>query len=774
MVAHARLTELAGGRAGLRKALGAASISRPAASAAHSRRAIPLPHSKLSFACPPLDIKFEKCGRNPEFDHAHASALLAALVPHSNRWKRVSLSFGLGGRGVFGAFSGIRGNFAQLHRLEITDPHVAAQRWPSGTRDVLDDAPQLRAAQLMNGDPDLDSPLISVPWHQLTELRARCEVEHFFANMRKTHHVVDCAVDISEGEIFVYLRWPQTATRVIEPPNLRDLFVGEERPLRFLEAPKLRSLHMKSMFDGEVVPAFLRRSQCRLQTLKINECLFARLREVPTLAHMSHGLDRAAQGIYGNVEGDGTKAAALIKFNCQSTAAAETADVGLVRIPSCCSAQQLSGAQQLGRVAFFRVIQSMNFSHNKRSATRQSFDQNLHDRLAYCVLYGLKFSPCLHGLRALMAQPVVSPRRANTPAETCDEARFTRVRARPSRPQRVVLFHVVERALEAEYSSRLGVARSTARVRSVRPWSSRSGYQGYTLRRTPSSVATAPRCEICRESTMPDTSVASKDTGEGKSGVRAAVARALLWLLVSPLDLAPAAPRPDAPSSRKEMQRAASTDTHQIVAAPEVRSGERYRLRAPPRTSSDECGGVGPGARYVSFLFLSIPRPAVVLARTWSNGIRTDGCLDTAFAKSSAYAPAYVRATGEASVVEEERVLLDAREVNVDLRVRVTLPPAAWWIGTSSAGTADADAIPARLSLSEMKGRHGCSLLLCRSALGFEFGESTRLSAQRLSLELRTSRRRPEPRSYFTLAPHGGYAPLDSRHSRYLSARRSR
>ncbi|KAJ6464586.1 hypothetical protein C8R45DRAFT_1174835 [Mycena sanguinolenta] len=261
---------------------------------------------RLSADVPP-DIKFEKCGRNPEFDHAYAAALLAALVPHSNRWKRLSLSFGLGGRGAY-VLSGIRGNLAQLHRLEITDPHVAGRRWPSCTRDIFEDAPQLRATQLMSLDPDLDSPLISVPWHQLTELRVRWEAEHFFANMRKAHRVVDCAVDMSEGEIFVYAGprpQPVMDTSVIELPNLRHLFVGGERPLRFLEAPKLRSLHMQSMFDGDVVPAFLGRSQCRFQTLKINglglhkiDSLFTSLREVPTLANMSRGLDRAAQGIY--------------------------------------------------------------------------------------------------------------------------------------------------------------------------------------------------------------------------------------------------------------------------------------------------------------------------------------------------------------------------------------------------------------------------------------------------------------------------------------------
>ncbi|KAJ7871858.1 hypothetical protein B0H14DRAFT_2570584 [Mycena olivaceomarginata] len=100
----------------------------------------------------PLDVGFFTRCPNLELPEI---PLFEALVLHSNRWERLKIY-----PGTFCALSGIKGQLALLHRLEIPS---GFSEWPDKIAGVFAVAPRLREVVLSDENFDNYSPDISLP-----------------------------------------------------------------------------------------------------------------------------------------------------------------------------------------------------------------------------------------------------------------------------------------------------------------------------------------------------------------------------------------------------------------------------------------------------------------------------------------------------------------------------------------------------------------------------------------------------------------------------------
>ncbi|KAF8150368.1 hypothetical protein K438DRAFT_1865707 [Mycena galopus ATCC 62051] len=225
----------------------------------------------------PLDVSFSS-GLYPQ--PTDVIALLQALVHHSNRWERFFFSTS-GMPSVLAALSGVRGNIALLHHLNLA---THSDEWPTELRDIFAAAPQLREVLFLR------PPVISIPWHQLTQLWVESESEFLLQNLRKAPNLIDCDLTVLRGAGISH------TDTIVVLPNLRKLVVQNSWIARFLEASNLESLEVRGNFDE--VPGFLRRSECHLQTLELSYCMSQSavfidlLRQVPTLRHLELDFDR--------------------------------------------------------------------------------------------------------------------------------------------------------------------------------------------------------------------------------------------------------------------------------------------------------------------------------------------------------------------------------------------------------------------------------------------------------------------------------------------------
>jgi hypothetical protein len=143
-------------------------------------------------------------------------------------------------------------------------------------------APQLREALLPR------SPVLSVPWPQLTVVRIESGTQSLLEILPQLHHVTDCDLAVHVGDI------TSASDSIVVLPRLRRLVLMEDRVSRFLETPNLESLEV--VFLCAALPEFLSRSGCHLTTLKLRWCYsemaaFADvLRGIPTLTHLELNL----------------------------------------------------------------------------------------------------------------------------------------------------------------------------------------------------------------------------------------------------------------------------------------------------------------------------------------------------------------------------------------------------------------------------------------------------------------------------------------------------
>ncbi|KAJ6528148.1 hypothetical protein B0H19DRAFT_1083674 [Mycena capillaripes] len=177
----------------------------------------------------------------------------------------------------------IQGNLAKLQQLHVVNPR-SHREYPPNTDNIMmfAIAPQLREALLPR------SPVLSVPWHQLTRVRIESGTQSLLELLPQLHHVTDCDLAVHVGDITT------ASDPIVVLRRLRRLVLMEDRVSRFLETPNLESLEVVSLFAA--VPEFLSRSGCHLKTLKLRWCFSEMaafgdvLRGIPTLTHLDLNL----------------------------------------------------------------------------------------------------------------------------------------------------------------------------------------------------------------------------------------------------------------------------------------------------------------------------------------------------------------------------------------------------------------------------------------------------------------------------------------------------
>ncbi|KAJ6487653.1 hypothetical protein C8R45DRAFT_1213718 [Mycena sanguinolenta] len=218
----------------------------------------------------PLNISFQSYIYHARDD----TVLLRPLARYSNRWERLHIS-----ASILHVIPEIQGNLAKLQYLHVVNPQ-SHREYPPNTENIrmFTIAPQLREALLPR------SPVLSVPWHQLTRVGIEGGMQSLLEILPQLHHVTDCDLAVHVGDI------TPASDPIVMLQRLQRLVLMEDRVSRFLETPNLESLEV--VFRFAAVPEFLSRSGCHLKTLKLR-WFFSEmaafgdlLRGIPTLTHL--------------------------------------------------------------------------------------------------------------------------------------------------------------------------------------------------------------------------------------------------------------------------------------------------------------------------------------------------------------------------------------------------------------------------------------------------------------------------------------------------------
>ncbi|KAJ6512608.1 hypothetical protein C8R45DRAFT_1067831 [Mycena sanguinolenta] len=226
----------------------------------------------------PLDVSLNWISHS--VPRPHLLELLHAVVGQCHRWQTLK-AFGVTAD-VYPALLPIKGCLPLLRSVE-TD----ADREVHGSSDdmqlILTTAPRLCELLLTDKAPSL---LLSVPWDQITHLRASFPLHFILQVFPKMANLEDC-------EIFVDEAWiGAEAFPVVVLPCLRRLRVQEpDWLLKKLEAPNLESLEANG--DASCIHTFLQKSGCQLRRLELSSDfpepthLISLFRQLPTLQHLS-------------------------------------------------------------------------------------------------------------------------------------------------------------------------------------------------------------------------------------------------------------------------------------------------------------------------------------------------------------------------------------------------------------------------------------------------------------------------------------------------------
>ncbi|KAF9045146.1 hypothetical protein BJ165DRAFT_1475643 [Panaeolus papilionaceus] len=197
-------------------------------------------------------------------------SILDALVPHSGRWKYLSL--GLGRLHPFRLhFAEASGRLHNLRRLNIDTFVHESIRHVDAYPDIFFDAPILQQLSITHATHPLST--LRIPWQQLTHLHTECN-------------------DFREGEFSQILGMAQNLVslttkdeRILELgsaqpvllPHLRKLSVYNKgsyvaKTFKLITAPLLEDLtiHAMTHFNAEPIVAMLFRSECKPTALTLH------------------------------------------------------------------------------------------------------------------------------------------------------------------------------------------------------------------------------------------------------------------------------------------------------------------------------------------------------------------------------------------------------------------------------------------------------------------------------------------------------------------------
>ncbi|KAF7353325.1 F-box domain-containing protein [Mycena sanguinolenta] len=225
----------------------------------------------------PLDVSFNWSSYS--VPPPHLFELLHAVVGQCHRWQKLK-AFGVTAD-VYPALLPIKGRLPLLRSIE-TDADRDVHGLSDDMQLIFTTAPRLRQLLLTDKAPSL---LFSVPWDQITHLRACFSLNFILQVFPKMANLEDCEIVIDDG-------WTIGAeTPVVVLPSLRRLRVQDDRLLEKLEAPRLESLEVNG--GTFYIPPFLQKSGCQLRRLELSSHdpeptdLISLFLQLPTLQHLS-------------------------------------------------------------------------------------------------------------------------------------------------------------------------------------------------------------------------------------------------------------------------------------------------------------------------------------------------------------------------------------------------------------------------------------------------------------------------------------------------------
>ncbi|KAF7374316.1 F-box domain-containing protein [Mycena sanguinolenta] len=234
----------------------------------------------------PLDVSLNWSSYS--VPQSHLLELLRAVVGQCHRWQRLK-AFGVTA-GVYPALLPIKGRLPLLRSVE-TDADREVHDLSDDMQAIFSMAPRLRELLLTDKVPSL---LVSVPWVQITHLRASFSLDFILHVFPKMANLEECEIVVEDGWLGTH------PAPVMVLPCLRRLRVQDSWLLEKLQAPKLESLEVNG--DTSCIPLFLQNSGCQLRQLELSSRfpaasdLISLFRQLPTLQHLSldvscHNLD---------------------------------------------------------------------------------------------------------------------------------------------------------------------------------------------------------------------------------------------------------------------------------------------------------------------------------------------------------------------------------------------------------------------------------------------------------------------------------------------------
>ncbi|KAJ7182947.1 hypothetical protein C8R43DRAFT_911528 [Mycena crocata] len=217
-----------------------------------------------------------------------AETVLDLLLPHSERWRTFHLAYDDSVQPLFHLLDSAHNQLSQLHQLQLALPPRT-----SILPNTFSDTPNLRQYGVF-------SPLIQLPWSQITHYRALYHPEDHYTILPATPNLIECGIGIigTGGEnnaMIILLR-------------LSRLYSEKSFFLAHLTAPSLRELYT----EGSVVPAldFVLRSSCRLTRLVLTktsssqtlQTLSTILKNLPTLEFLLFEESRTRSSEAGLIE----------------------------------------------------------------------------------------------------------------------------------------------------------------------------------------------------------------------------------------------------------------------------------------------------------------------------------------------------------------------------------------------------------------------------------------------------------------------------------------
>ncbi|KAJ7112097.1 hypothetical protein C8R44DRAFT_856301 [Mycena epipterygia] len=222
------------------------------------------------------------------------SLLLDLLVLHCERWSSIRVNPHTGV--LLDLLQPVKGRLTRLQRVEFADTDRVPPKEDSDVSDIFSTAPDLREVLLTGPDLAEYSPVLAIPWRQLTRYRGVYSLGRQLDILENLPNLIKCGIACDEDET--------DDARMITFPHLRRLYVETDYLLNHLTAPLLEALFTLGAVDT-LLP-FIHRSSCALATLVLEGCrtpeaVIPLLKSTPSLRYFLLEADCSVPGPVSNL-----------------------------------------------------------------------------------------------------------------------------------------------------------------------------------------------------------------------------------------------------------------------------------------------------------------------------------------------------------------------------------------------------------------------------------------------------------------------------------------